>query len=125
MLVLMLVYGVRCAPIDIPGLPDGATADYYMDYGLLVFSGYTRPTCIQSHGRLTPHFWNEVQRTVGAPEKPHEVDLEQPYITEGEDAVIQALRESYPSASPAWYYVPHAVWTPPDEIPSIRVSDLS
>lgn len=120
----MLVYGIRCAPIDLAGLPEGATADYYMDYGLLVFSEYTRPTCIKSHGHLTPRFWNEVQRTIGSPEKPHEVDLEEPYITEDEDAVIKVLNEAYPGTGPAWYYVPHAIWTPPEEIPSIQVSDL-
>lgn len=120
----MLVYGIHCAPADLPALP-ASSADYYLDYGLLVFPEYTRATCVNSHGRLNQRFWNNVQRVVSSPRRPHEVDAEQPYISDEEDAVVCALREAYPNAQAAWYYVPRAVWTPPDQIPTIQVSDLS
>jgi len=116
----MLVYGIRCAPLDLSvGLPDSAHADYYMDYGLLVFPSYTRATCLNCHGYLTARFWKEVAAVVGEPMTMREIDEEQPYITEGEDDVIQALRARYPSLRPAWYYVPR-VHMPP----SLQVSDV-
>lgn len=117
----MFVYGVRCAPLDLQHLPE-ASADYYMDYGLLVFPEHTRATCVKNHGRLTPQFWASVKRIVENPMKPHQVDLEDPYLEEPEAAVVEALRDAYPSTSAAWYYVPRAVI---QEIPSIQVSDLS
>ena len=122
----MLVYGIHCAPADLPALPASeARADYYLDYGLLIFPNYTRATCVQSHGRLSKRFWDEVQRVVGSPRRPHEVDAEQPYITDDEDEVVRSLREAYPTIQPAWYYVPRVVWTSPDDMPAIQVSDLS
>lgn len=135
----MLVYGIRCAPADLTGLPATAQADYYMDYGLLVFPEYTKGTCVESHGRLTPAFWSEVKRVVENPTRPHSVCLEHPYITDGENDVVHALRSSYPSLQTDWYYVPRAVVhaesdnvsddAAEDEVdsdtPAIRVSDLS
>jgi len=119
--ISMLVYGIRCAPADLTGLPSDAMADYYMDYSLLIFPSYTRPTCVNSYGHLTPTFWAEVQRTVGSPRKVHQVDLELPFITEGEYAVCKALQTWYPTIDAAWYYVPRVVYSEP---PSLQVSDL-
>lgn len=103
----MFVYGIRCAPLDISvGLPDTAHADYYLDYSLLVFPTYTRTSCFNSHGHLTDRFWKQVAPVIERNVSVREVDLESPYITEGEDAVIKALQDRYPSLKPAWYYVP-------------------
>lgn len=105
----MLVYGIRCAPLDLTlGLPDTARADYYMDYGLLVFPAYTRPTCLNANGYLTPRFWAQVAAITRSRLCMQEVDLEHPYISVGEDAVVKALRERYPSLQLAWYHVPQA-----------------
>lgn len=116
----MFVYGVRCAPLDLQDLPE-ASADYYMDYGLLVFPTHIRATCVNSHGYLTDRFWSSVKRIIENPMKPHQVDLEHPYLEESEAAVVDAIRDAYPSTGAAWYYVPRAI---PHEIPSIQVSDL-
>ena len=106
----MLVYGVRCAPNDLMNLPADAEADYYLDYGLLVFPAYTRPTALRSHGnQVKPAFWKKVQRLLEHPLKPYQEDREHPYITEDEAAVIEALRESYPTLEANWYYVPRVV----------------
>jgi hypothetical protein len=106
----MLVYGVRCAPNDLMNLPADAEADYYLDYGLLVFPAYTRPTSLRSYGsRIQPAFWKRVARVLEQPLKPYEEDREQPYITSEEAAVVAALRESYPSLEANWYYVPRVV----------------
>jgi hypothetical protein len=116
----MFVYGIRCSPLDLNlGLPDSAHADYYMDYGLLDFPEYTRATCLNSHGYITPRFWQQVAPILSNKLCIREIDLEHPYVSEGEDAVIQTLRERYPSIKPAWYHVPH-VHMPP----SLEVSEL-
>lgn len=106
----MLVYGVRCAPNDLINLPADAEADYYLDYGLLVFPSYTKGTVLRSHGsKIQPAFWRRVARLLAEPLKPYEEEHEQPFITDGESAVVAALRESYPSLQPSWYYVPKVV----------------
>lgn len=122
----MLVYGIRCSPADLPALPaSDARADYYLDYGLLIFPNYTRTTCVNSHGYLKKAFWDEVARVVGSPSQPHEVIQEHPYITDEEDEVVRSLRDSYPTVQPTWYYVPRVVYTASDDLPSLEVSDLS
>lgn len=98
----MFVYGIRCAPADLTELPSDATADYYLDYGLLVFPTYTRPTYI--HGKLTPEFWDRVRRV--ALNRVHSVELEHPYITDEENEVVRAMKGLYPLSGPDWYYIP-------------------
>jgi hypothetical protein len=103
---IMLVYGIRCSPSDLFSIRVQANADYYTDYSLLVFPVYTKPLCLDSHGSLTPEFWDTVGRIVGTPAQTRVMDFEQPYITETEAAVVASLQESYPSLQPEWYYVP-------------------
>ncbi len=100
----MFVYGVRCSPVDLSSLPPNAKADYYMDYGLLVFTAYTRPSSVDANGNLGPRFWSEVDRMSN--HKVFEVILEHPYISDDEDAVVNALRACYPGLEPTWYHVP-------------------
>jgi hypothetical protein len=125
----MFVYGIRAAPSDLPSIPTShgpaPPADYYMDYGLLVFPNYTRPACLKNHGGvLTSRFWTAAARLITQANRPHEVEMEDPYLTDDEGAVIAAIQEAHPSAGPTWYSVPQAVWTPPSDRPTIRVSDL-
>lgn len=104
----MFVYGIRCSPNDLLDLPSDATADYYLDYGLLVFPAYTRPSAITNNGcRLTADFWQRARLLLQHPAHTHLVStLEHPWITEGESAVVAAMREFYPDIKTEWYYVP-------------------
>ena len=104
----MFVYGIRCAPADLTDLPSGATADYYLDYGLLVFPAYTRPTCVK--GKLTPEFWSRVRRVVS--NRVHNVELEHPYLTDDEGEVVSALKYLYPLTGPDWFHIPVVATTP-------------
>jgi hypothetical protein len=108
----MFVYGVRCAPNDLVGLPADARADYYMDYGLLIFPEHTRPTLLKAGASLSPAFWHQVRLVAQFPNKTHRViSLEQPWLSEGEGAVVDALQEFYPGLQPDWYYVPRTAPT--------------
>lgn len=107
----MFVYGIRCAPADLMAIyeriPQGsAAADYYMDYGLLIFPEYTRPSFIQAHAGLTDTFWNRVRRVVEAPNRPHTVELEHPWISDSQSHVVRIIKDAYPSTDTDWYYVP-------------------
>jgi len=104
----MLIYGIRCSPDDLSNLPSTTVADYYLDYGLLVFPGYSKPTTIQAHGSLTPRFWAEVNQILSNPKKVHVLEHEHPYITESEDSAVKYL-EDQGHPPPEWYYVPHLV----------------
>ena len=107
----MFVYGIRCAPADLIAIAShlrqgGTNADYYMDYSLLIFPQYTRPTVIQAHSGLTPEFWNRVSSIVSVPGRPHSVDLEHPWITDEQSDVVRVIKDAYPSTDTDWYYVP-------------------
>lgn len=102
----MLVYGIRCSPNDLFTVPMKTNADYYTDYSLLVFPGYTKGLCLDSHGTLTSEFWGTVRRLVEQPNRVRVMDFEQPYLTEEEASVVLALQEAYPGLQPDWYYVP-------------------
>lgn len=105
----MFVYGIRCAPNDLTGLPADATADYYLDYGLLVFPGFTRASCLKSHGRggLTADFWQRARLIAQFQHKTHCVThLEHPWLSPEEAAIVTSLQEFYPGIQADWYYVP-------------------
>jgi hypothetical protein len=102
----MLVYGIRCSPSDLIDLPTDATADYYLDYSLLVFPYYTKPTSVNSHGYLSSHFWSIAKRIVQHNGRVSEMDFEQPWITDEEQEVVEALQKAYPHLQPNWYHVP-------------------
>jgi len=122
----MLVYGIRCAPLDLNylGNATGANADYYLDYGLLVFNDFTTATTIKSHGRLTPSFWERVGRILAAPARVQQMDMEHPCISDEQAAVVTALRTAFPRLEAGWYHVPRVLQLPSD-LPAIQVSDLS
>jgi hypothetical protein len=104
----MLVYGIRCAPTDLFGIPIRTTADYYTDYSLLVFPDYTKPLCLDARGKLTPEFWDSMRRLISTPTKNRVrvMDLDHPYISEEQSDVVLAFQESYPKLQPDWYHVP-------------------
>jgi hypothetical protein len=103
----MLVYGIRCAPADLSLLTHTDTeADYYMDYGLLVFPQYTKGFCLTARGNLTDEYWSEVRRVIEQPHRVRAVEREHPYITEEEADILRVLRQYYPSLQTDWYYVP-------------------
>jgi hypothetical protein len=110
----MFVYGIRCAPSDLLALAtrlqNGNTnADYYMDYGMLVFPQHTRPSIIQAHNGLTSEFWSRARRIIEASGRPHAVELEHPWITDEQSDVVRIIKESYPNTDTNWYYVPAVV----------------
>ncbi len=110
----MFVYGIRCSPCDLLGLPAGAVADYYMDYSLLVFPSYTCPAAVRAHGQLTPAFWKRVSKVING--TVHVAEREHPWITAEEDAVVRALRDRYPGVQTEWYFVPHSKNTETDPV---------
>ena len=103
----MLVYGLRCSPTDLSTLPTSATADYYLDYSLLVFPTYSKGLCLKGHP--SPRFWQRVKRVIQYPSHVSAMDFEQPWITDEEQDVVYALQEAYPGIQPDWYYVPKIV----------------
>jgi hypothetical protein len=106
----MYVYGIPCSPQDLFGLPANANADYYMDYGLLIFPAYTKPTSFVSRGPdITPAFWSRVKKFVEEPFQARVVDLEHPYISTEEYDVVRALQQKYPTATTYWFYLPKVV----------------
>jgi hypothetical protein len=106
----MYVYGIPCSPNDLFGLPANANADYYMDYGLLIFPAYTKPTSFRSHGpEIQPDFWSHVKKFVEAPFQARVVDLEHPYISTEEHEVVVALKRKYPTLDTYWFYLPKVV----------------
>jgi hypothetical protein len=107
----MFVYGIRCAPADLLAIASrlkqgSTTADYYMDYGLLIFPQYTRASVVKAQMGLTPEFWNRVRRIVETPGRPHSVELEHPWITDEQSEVVRVIKEAYPATDTDWYYVP-------------------
>ena len=102
----MFVYGIRCSPNDLYGIHVQVTADYYTDYSLLVFPSYTKPPCLNSHGYLSPNFWQLTRLLIENPKHVRAMEFEDPYITESESALVEAMRDYYPSLKPEWYYVP-------------------
>lgn len=104
----MFVYGIRCAPADLAYLPESASADYYLDYGLLIFPHYTRPGLLTHAGSSPAIFWNSVKLLTEDPTRSHMVTAgpSHPSLSEGELAVITEIRRAFPLTEPAWFNVP-------------------
>lgn len=106
----MLVYGIRCGLPDLVDLPKGTNADYYMDYGLLVFPEYSKATFLRNYtAQLNERFLEKMKRLLETPNRVYEADLEHPYISEEQDAVVKLLQEAHPGSIPTWYHVPKVV----------------
>lgn len=103
----MYVYGIRCAPCDLASIDSEARADYYIDYGLLIFPQYTTTSCVTSNtSTLARLFWDRAAKLIERPQAVYSVTREHPWITDEEEAVVTSLRELYPNAATDWYYVP-------------------
>ena len=117
----MFVYGISCKPSHLVDLPPRTDADYYTEYGLLVFTSYVKPACIQNHrSYLTSHFIAAAKRLIENANRVFEVDLEHPYITEDEDAAVKVLQQLSPESRLTWYSIPHVAT--PDSGPQIIIS---
>jgi len=83
----MYVYGK-------PGSVEVGTT-YVEKYGLHIYPGYTRATCVQNYTKegLSQHFLSIFKLIVESKDSAVLVDLEQPYL------------ESHETAG-EWYYVP-------------------
>ena len=103
----MLVYGIRCAPDDLSSLPKQAIADYYLDYGLLVFPIYTAPLCLR--GQPSATLWNSIKDVVERAGDVVNIDMENPWISEEEGELVKIVQTFYPGRLPSWYSVPRVV----------------
>ena len=100
----MLVYGLRCDPKELLGLPKKVTADYHVEHRLLVFPRYTRPFVLSANGHIDENFCNELRAILRG--QAWMVQREHPFITEDEHEVILALKESNPQIITDWFYLP-------------------
>jgi len=101
----MLIYGIRCSKETLVSLPKEVVADYYTDYGLLVFPTYSRATTLDAKGRLSPLFWDTVRLILQAPTQVYAMDLEQPFVSEMEASAVKSIQTTS-TALPDWYHVP-------------------
>ncbi len=110
----MFVYGIRCAPADLAYLPESASADYYLDYGLLIFPHYTRPGILIG-APSNAAFSSAIKLLTEDPVRPHMVSShaapEHPRLTGGECAVLAEIQRSFPLTETAWYSVPKIATT--------------
>jgi hypothetical protein len=106
----MFVYGIRCAPADLAYLPESASADYYLDYGLLIFPHYTRAGCISraSTGSNAAAFWDAVKLLTEDATRAHMVTAGPPHprLSKGEREVIAEIKRAFPLTEAAWFNVP-------------------
>jgi hypothetical protein len=119
----MLIYGIRCDKKVLTALPHDTVADYYMNYGMLVFPSYSRPTVLDAKGRLTPLFWETMRLIIQNPTQVYAMDLEQPFITDAEAAIVKIIQASGSATEqPDWYHVPFIVT--PETAPQLVVAPI-
>jgi hypothetical protein len=115
----MLVYGIRCDKNVLAQLPKDTVADYYTDYGMLVFPSYSKATVLDAQGHLSSAFWDTTRLILQNPSQVYAMDLEQPFVSDAESAAIKII-QSTQTAMPDWYHVPLVVT--PDMGPKIVVA---
>lgn len=108
----MFVYGIRCAPADLAYLPESASADYYLDYGLLIFPHYTRPGLLTG-SPSNAAFLSAVKFLAEDSARPHMVTAPpaHPALTDGERAVVAEIQRAFPLTHATWYNVPKVATT--------------
>lgn len=99
----MFVYAIKCGPELLRNVSTSVSADYYMDYGLLVFPNYTKTTCVDSHGYLGTYFWTHAKHILENPMAVISMDFEDPWISDEEQELITSLPLQI---QPTWFYVP-------------------
>ena len=103
----MYVYGILCSSSDSLPIPNGTTCGvYYKEHGLIVFPSYTKTTCVNSNGKLTNAFWQSVKKITEGYKHVQAVTFEDPYLTDTESTIVNAIQESYPGTSSRWFYLP-------------------
>ena len=114
----MFVYGIQCPVNVIASLPPGIVdADYYMEYGILVFREYSKPSFLQNYrassGALaTNTTFNTLCKSISENKTVvAKLELEHPYITEAQDTTVWKIKDQMPSTDLAWFHVPHVVPT--------------
>lgn len=116
----MLIYGIRCDKTILTDLPKETVADYYTNYGLLVFPSYSRPTTLDAQGRLTPLFWETVRLIIQNPSRVYMMNMEQPFLSDAESAAVKIIQKVNKDAMPDWYHVPLIVT--PEMAPQLVVA---
>ena len=115
----MLVYGIRCDSSELINMPAGLVAEYYTNYGLLVFPAYSRPTLVMNHTtHPSARFLNLAKRIIEQPYMVHEMDNEHPFVSDLEGEAIDTLHAT--GASPSWYHVP--LLATPVQPPHLQIS---
>lgn len=109
----MLVYGIRCEQSNLATLPKDTVADYYIDYGLLVFPAFSKPTCITTRGsRITSDFLHTMRLLVEQSKSVIAMDFEHPYLSEQDATTVKAIQNVAGShVKPDWYHVPRLATT--------------
>jgi hypothetical protein len=102
----MFVYGVRCNPNQLRNISGSVQADYYIDYGILVFPHYTKTSGLDSHGILGPYFWGQAKQMIEHPSTVVSMDFEHPWITDEEQDILTSMPHS---AQASWFYVPKTI----------------
>ena len=103
--ITMLVYGVRCDSSDLINMPPGLVAEYYTNYGLLIFPAYSRPTFLMNYSdKLSPRFLNAAKRLIEQPYMVTPMDDEHPFVSDLEGEAIDILQAT--GATPGWFHVP-------------------
>jgi len=99
----MLVYGISCNIHDVDsGLVTAAGATYNTQHSILVFPPYSKPGYFENNRtNLNSRFIMTIQRVIESKDKAHVIDLEHPYISEEESAVVAAV-----GGVTNWYYLP-------------------
>jgi len=101
----MLVYGVRCDSSDLINMPPGLVAEYYTNYGLLIFPAYSRPTFLMNYSdKLSARFLNAAKRLIEQPYQVTPMDDEHPFVSDLESEAIDILQVT--GATPGWFHVP-------------------
>jgi len=99
----MLAYGISCKIHDIDsGLVAAAGAEYNAHHSILMFPTYSKAGYFESNRtNLNSRFIKTIQRVIESKDKAHVIDLEHPYISEEESAIVTAV-----GGVTNWYYLP-------------------
>jgi hypothetical protein len=111
----MFVLGIRCDPAVVDHIHPAADADYYVDYGILTFPRFMRPSSLSSHGRSpSTTFWDAAAKIIT--NRFHTVSLELPWVSEAEHHIINTIQQSDSNACISWYYIPNPESNPVSEV---------
>ena len=106
----MFVYGISCPVTTIQYIAQNTRADYYMEYGILIFPEFTTASYIQNHNNTNMSentiFQQLCKVVIENKMVATKVIREHPYLTESADDAVWKIREHNPTSDLSWYYVP-------------------